>query len=266
MLIQQSYLRPALASEPPPCTCSLVRTAGCVLLCSGCEHRSNDRCVEYSTYIWGTCASHDYQGNDQRSFREDSCDSYGWLHYDVEKDAAICYLYMKMEQEEKFVFSRKRDPAFISKGFTYWKEVTTVFKKHQESECQLEASRAMISTPKHTIGALLNKEHEKQQEINRKVLLTILQNMKFFAWQGLPLRGSNENADSNFIQLLHLRSTDSPNIIEWINKKSNKYLSSPIQNELIEIMALKISQQVCMSIRDSACYAIMADECTNISN
>ena len=80
------------------------------------------------------------KGNDQRSFRTDWCDSYGWLHYDAEKDTLFCYLCIKMEQEGKFVVSRKRDPTFISKSFTYWKEATTAFKKHQESECHLEAS------------------------------------------------------------------------------------------------------------------------------
>lgn len=52
------------------------------------------------------------------------------------------------------------------------------------------------------------------------MLLTIFQNIQFLARQGLPLRGSHEDMDSNFIQLLHLRSSDSPEITEWMNKKN----------------------------------------------
>ena len=167
---------------------------------------------------------------------------------------------MRADHENKFLFSTKRDPAFLSKGFTYWKEATTAFKKHQESECHHEANRVILSPPKHTIGELLSKEHQKEQEMNRKILIRILQNIRYLARQGLPLRGSNEDADSNFIQLL-LRSSDSPEIIEWMRKKTNKYTSPVIQNECIQIMALRIIRQVSQNIQDSACFTIMADEC-----
>ena len=86
-------------------------------------------------------------GKDERSFRADWCDKYEWLHYDAEKDAAFCYLCMRADHERKFLFSTKRDPAFLSKGFNYWKEATTAFKKHQESECHREASRVILSPP-----------------------------------------------------------------------------------------------------------------------
>ena len=108
------------------------------------------------------------KGKDERSFLPDWCDKYDWLHYDAEKDAAFCYLCMKTD-----LSSTRRDPAFISKGFTYWKEATTAFKKHQESECHREASKAILSPPKRTIGELLSREHQKEQEMNRKMLITI---------------------------------------------------------------------------------------------
>ena len=39
-------------------------------------------------------------------------------------------------------------------------------------------------------------------------------------------------------------------------------MSPVIQNECIQIMALQIIRQVSRNIRDSACFTIMADECT----
>ena len=113
------------------------------------------------------------KGKDERSFRPE-CNKYEWLHYDAEKDAAFCYLCMRADHEKKFLFSTKRDPAFLSKGFTYWKEATTAYKKHQESECHHEANRVILSSPNHTIGELLSKEHQKEQEMNRKILIRIL--------------------------------------------------------------------------------------------
>ena len=204
------------------------------------------------------------KGKDERSFRADWCDKYEWLHYNADKDAAFCYLCMKTDHERKFLASTKRNQAFLSRGFTYWKAATTAFKKHQESECHREAIQAMLSPPKHTIGELISKEHKKEQEMNRNMFIRILQNIRYLARQGLPFRGKNEDTDSNFIQLL--RSSDSPEIIEWMRKKSNKYTSPVIQNECLQIMALRIIRQVSQNIRDSACYTIMADECTDKSN
>ena len=205
----------------------------------------------------------------ERPFRAEWCEKFPWLHYDVKNDAAFCYLCMKAAHESKFLTSSKREPAFISKGFTYWKEATSAFKKHQASDCHREANKAIVTLPKNTlgdIGELLSKEHQKEKVMNRKMLLTIFQNIRFLAHQGLPLRGSHEDMDSNFIQLLHLRSSDSPEITKWMNKKTNKYLSPCIQNECLQIMALQIIRKVSQNIRDSACFTIMADECTDTSN
>ena len=36
-------------------------------------------------------------------------------------------LCMRAEHKKKFLASKKREPAFITNGFTYWKEATTAF-------------------------------------------------------------------------------------------------------------------------------------------
>ena len=51
-----------------------------------------------------------------------------------------------------------------------------------------------------------------------------------------------------------------------MSKKTNNYLSHHIQNECLQIMALHILRQVSKDIRDSGCYTIMADECTDVAN
>ena len=66
----------------------------------------------------------------ERSFRAEWCDTFSWLHYDVKTDAAFCYLCMRCEAKKKFLASTKGEPAFIPKGFTYWKEGPKAFKKH----------------------------------------------------------------------------------------------------------------------------------------
>ena len=207
--------------------------------------------------------------NEERSFRAEWCEKYPWLHYNIESDSAFCHLCMTAEHEHKFLASTKRDAAFLSRGFTYWKEGTTALAKHQASACHREASEALLLLPRQIqgdIGDLLSQEHREEKAINRKMFMMILQNIRFLSRQGLALRGGDADVDSNFIQLLHLRGLDCPEIEPWMKKKTNKYTSHDIQNECLQIMALQILREVSQRIRDSACYSILADECTDIAN
>ncbi len=63
--------------------------------------------------------------------------------------------------------------------------------------------------------------------------LKILSNVQFLARQGLPLRGDGEETDSNFTQLLKSRGLDDPRIDSWLSKKTSKYTSHIIQNEIL---------------------------------
>ena len=175
---------------------------------------------------------------------------------------------MRCETEKKFLASTRRDSAFISKGFTYWKEGPKAFKKHQESECHREAVDALIILP-HCImdvGEQASVQHQVEKAVNHEMLLLVLQNIRFLVRQGLPLRGDGDESASNFIQLLHLRDIDHEGVDAWLNKKTNKYTSPVIQNECLKLMALHILRDVSRSIADSHCFSIMADECTDCSN
>ena len=205
---------------------------------------------------------------EERSFRTEWCAQYPWLHYDTKDDAAFCHLCMTAAHQRKFISSTKRDPAFITKGYTYWKEATTAFKKHQTSECHREANEAIVLRSKEIrpVDELLSEQNRAEKECNRKMFLRILQTIRFLARQGLPLRGKDGDSDSNFTQLLRLQEADFPEIKTWLSKKANKYTSHDIQNECLQIMALHILRQVSRNIQSSCCYTIMADECTDVSN
>ena len=113
----------------------------------------------------------------------------------------------------------------------------------------------------------MSKMHREEKITNRKMLLTFFQNIRFLACQGLPLRDSNHmEVQSNFDQLLLLRALDCPDILTWMNKKSNKYMSHDIQNECLRIMAHNIIREVGCNISKSGCFTIMADECTDVAN
>ena len=76
------------------------------------------------------------------------------------------------------------------------------------------------------------------------------------------MHGDDEH-NSNFIQLLQLRSIDDCKILEYLISKTDKYTSHQIQNEMLQVMALRIVR--CELIRGAPFYSIMADQVTNPS-
>ena len=93
---------------------------------------------------------------------------------------------------------------FNSRGFTYWKEVTTAFKKHQASATHCEAVEALVLLPSQIqgdIAEIYDNQCKDEKNANKEMLMHILQNVRFLAWQGLPLHGSSNNKESNFLQL-----------------------------------------------------------------
>ena len=147
-----------------------------------------------------------------------------------------------------------KDLAFISKGFRDWHH-SEKFKNHQGSDCHCEAVAKVIKTEQSKdISVLLNSEKEKEQKQNRKCLLKMIAVTKFLARQGIAFRKGGEEKDSNFCQLLKLQCMDDPNLSEWMQRKNLKYTSHENQNELIEIMALKILRNLAEKIRNANFY------------
>ena len=64
----------------------------------------------------------------------------------------------------------------------------------------------LITLPATTsdIAEQLSLQHSKQKEANRQIFIKILSSLRYLARQGLPLRGSGDDRDGNFYQLLQL--------------------------------------------------------------
>lgn len=174
---------------------------------------------------------------------------------------------MKAYRENKLT-SGTIDPSFISRGFSNWKDATVKLKAHECSNCHKEAVQKILTLPKTTqdVGETLSSIHKQEKQQRRQVLLKILSNVRFLARQALPLRGDGNETDSNFTQLLNLRGEDDPNIKEWMTKKTDKYTSPDIQNEVLRLMALKVMREIASNLHKTPFYAIMADETADCSN
>ena len=114
---------------------------------------------------------------------------------------------MTAAYEGKLIASTKKDSAFLTKGFTYWKEATTAFKNHDATRKQTKLSINLLPKQAGDIGEMLSKKHSDQKAANKEVFLRILQNLRFLTRQGLALRGTH-GEELIFIQLFYLVGED----------------------------------------------------------
>jgi hypothetical protein len=131
-----------------------------------------------------------------------------WLHYSVELDAVVCYNCVKEEQLTPGSFScstgRKKD------AFTNWKKVKERFAGHQQSVLHRAAVVNQSQRSLVPVTAQLCSKKEEQR-VARSCLLKIVSSIQFLARQGLALRRYDDD-EGNVIQLLKLRSQDSPEL------------------------------------------------------
>lgn len=73
------------------------------------------------------------------------------------------------------------------------------------------------------------------------------------------MRGGDSGGDSNFLQLLKLRGQDDVHVSWWMARKTDKYTSPDIQNEILQ-MGLHILRVIASEIHEAQFY-IMVDKC-----
>ena len=125
-------------------------------------------------------------GSTKRSFRAERREKFSWIHCDVSKDAAFRFLCMQCEEQNEFLASTKREPAFIFRGFTYWRESTSAFREHAASDCHSEAVEALVVLPSSTkdVGELHIAQHAVEKAKNRKMFLLMLPTCSFLLVRG----------------------------------------------------------------------------------
>ena len=106
----------------------------------------------------------------------------------------------------------------------------------------------------------------REQQENRQFLMKINSNLRYLARQAEPFRGKGDDNNNNFLQLLKLRGEDDPLVLQWLMRKSSKFTSHDIQNEILKIMVNSILRDATNSVRNNKHFSVMIDETSDISN
>ena len=155
--------------------------------------------------------------------RHGSLSGSAWLHYDEDsRDVVFCHPCVTALSRNKVKWS-KGESAFVSRGYSNWKDAIMVYKKHEGSDCHKSSIEAIVTLPLQCkdIGEQLSNQVASEKRDNRQCLLKVLSNLRYLARQGIAIRGDGDESNSNFMQLLRLRQNEDPRIKDWIDKKTN---------------------------------------------
>ena len=161
------------------------------------------------------------------------------------------------------------DIAFITRGYQNWKDAMIAFHNHESSACHKQADDVMIAIPatRSDVGECLSSAVALEKQVNWECFMKLISSIRFLARQGLALKGNGAGEpDSNFIQLLHVRAEDKNygKLTEWMKRKSSKYTSHDIQNEILQVMALTVLRKIVSNIQAEN-FTILINETTDVS-
>ncbi|KAL4126054.1 hypothetical protein QTP88_010285 [Uroleucon formosanum] len=165
------------------------------------------------------------------------------------------------------------DQAFISKGYSNWKDACNAFKSHVKKVCHANCveswsvfkSGISIDVQLKVQNELDLKNREKDRLHNREVLKRLINIVILLTKTGRSFRGHDESSKSMnkgpFLETVNLLKKYDPIIQAHLEKspKNAQYLSSKIQDDLFKSLHNVIFQLILKKLNEKK-VLIMADE------
>jgi hypothetical protein len=199
----------------------------------------------------------------KRKFLPSWYSMFKWLEWDIDKNAAFCHIcrQVHISGASKII---NEEEVFWKTGFFNWKKAVEKFKKHETSLSHKACLEKFVYLSNNeNVLQQLHVHQQQEGKIATACLSHIFTCLRYLARQGLAIRGHVDN-ESNFKQLLALRSNDLPDLKMWLTKKTT-WTSVEIQEEMLEMMAHVILRKFSREVLDRKIFAVMADETADIS-
>ena len=142
----------------------------------------------------------------------------------------------------------------MEEGVNDWKNAHSKFCWHEKSSIHIEAvSKLLENRNEKDIVKLFGQEDLKQKQESFRCLLKTFSVLRVLTRQGEAIRGHTYE-ESNFVQHLKcvaeiLKAEGNEALTAWMNKKTFRFISPTIQNEIVQWMALDILETVTENVK-----------------
>jgi hypothetical protein len=171
---------------------------------------------------------------------------------------------MNAQQRNQTIFSKNDDPAFVKSGFCDYKNAVRAFKRHSQCEYYREAVAACNDSSTLSVAVQLNSQISRDQAVASRALNVIISSLRYFARQGLPIRGHTDKS-GNLYELIMLRSSDNPEVESSLKRERFVYTSHEIQNEVLQLMAHSVLRSLIADISKARIFSLIVNETTDQS-
>ena len=209
---------------------------------------------------------------DKRSFKDAWYKMFPWIVYSIAVDAAFCYPCRKFLP----INSGDAETAFTIDGFRNWKkalEQNRGLKKHDTCQSHNKANALWLERKERDSSGLniVRLLNDKQLENRRYYIKSIAEIIQFLVVNEISLRGhyypdnDEQGIFENLFQFTITKDSKLKEICSTIPANA-KYTSPEIQNEIISLMCKMVVDTLCLNIKNSNCYALLADSTRDKSN
>ncbi|XP_047140388.1 zinc finger MYM-type protein 1-like [Hydra vulgaris] len=195
-----------------------------------------------------------------------------WLVYSVYKDAVFCFCCK--------LFDFNMNLKLNGNGFNKWKNLTEALKIHENSKSHRIAYQLWIETEiRMKAGETIDKQEQKLIEKDslrwRSVLERLMNITLYLATNNMAFRGSSDKLyavnNGKFLGLVQLLAKFDPIMLNHVTLAlkgdiSDHYCGKTIQNEMIDIMASKVTNIIISKALKSTYYSIIADCTPDVSH
>ena len=237
------------------------------------------------TTAWSPSAAYKFPKIKDRnlSFQRKWLEKYSWLAYSAFSEGAFCRLCVLFSNDCVGKGGHQCTGRLVSQSFRNYKKAIEKFDDHQKTDYHKRCVTLSDSFLQVAVGSSLNVSKQvnvyrkNQAEENRLKLKSIVKTIIFCGRQGIALRGKIESgevlsndseSDGNFRALLRFRVDAGDDMLyDHLSTSSqvSQYISPSIQNELIHFCGDIIKRKIVSNVNNAECFAILADETTDIS-